>query len=265
MKIFIDDEEIKWEGFNFPAGEPNIRVHGHHGYEATIICKIESPTDLMSLLLATDVIKNTFNIYNIVVYIPYLPFSRQDRRCLGNECFGLKVFADIINSQNYTKVETFDVHSNRARFLINKLDNYSPKNLIYDLVNKKEKYHVILFPDEGAKLRYNFSFPFALQYSAEKKRDASTGRITEYKVPDVLLQDKSILIVDDICDGGATFNILGKSIKDKCSVKKLDLFVSHGIFSKGLDELKKYYGHIYTTDTITKEKESEYLTIYRRV
>ena len=70
----------------------------------------------------------------------------------------------------------------------------------------------------------------------EKVRDQSTGRITHYSINGDV-KDKNILIVDDICDGGMTFRILSKSLVDRGS-KSNNLYVSHGIFSQGLDVLR---------------------------
>jgi len=41
------------------------------------------------------------------------------------------------------------------------------------------------------------------------------------------------MIVDDICDGGATFILLAKELY-AAGAKEVNLFVTHGIFSKGL-------------------------------
>jgi len=56
------------------------------------------------------------------------------------------------------------------------------------------------------------------------------------------------LIVDDICDGGGTFLGLGEELKKK-NAGPLFLAISHGIFSKGFDELVKVYEQIFTTDS----------------
>ena len=43
-------------------------------------------------------------------------------------------------------------------------------------------------------------------------------------------------MVDDLCDGGATFILLAKELLSK-GAKEVHLFVSHGIFSRGLGVL----------------------------
>ncbi len=61
------------------------------------------------------------------------------------------------------------------------------------------------------------------------------------------------VVVDDICDGGATFIALAQVIKVAQPDTTIDLYVTHGIFSKGVDELLKYYGTIYTSNLMNNE------------
>ncbi|MAX71916.1 MAG: hypothetical protein CMC76_12600 [Flavobacteriaceae bacterium] len=68
------------------------------------------------------------------------------------------------------------------------------------------------------------------------------------------LQGKDCLIVDDICDGGGTFIGLAKELK-KHNAGNLYLAVSHGIFSKGLEELNQYFTKIFTTDSFKTVNE----------
>ena len=66
------------------------------------------------------------------------------------------------------------------------------------------------------------------------------------------VEGKNCLIVDDICDGGRTFTDLAKKLNDK-GAKELYLFVSHGIFSKGYDELLGHFNVIGTTNSFSQE------------
>jgi len=77
------------------------------------------------------------------------------------------------------------------------------------------------------------------------KRDVRTGNILGVVV-DQNVTDLNLLVVDDICDGGRTFTELSKTLS---MPKKLELFVTHGIFSKGVKELTEAYDHIYTTNS----------------
>jgi len=71
----------------------------------------------------------------------------------------------------------------------------------------------------------------------------------------------NFLIVDDICDGGGTFIGLGEAIKKINPSAKLELFVTHGFFTKGLDKLLKLYDTIYTTDSVCRIKNDKLVII----
>lgn len=102
----------------------------------------------------------------------------------------------------------------------------------------------IIYPDNGARGRYKLPHTHTL---FEKKRDSNTGVITGTISKDDAYKGKDCWIVDDICDGGRTFIEIAKLIRN--DVKSLHLAVSHGIFSKGLEELNQWFDSIWTTDS----------------
>ena len=79
-------------------------------------------------------------------------------------------------------------------------------------------------------------------------RDVKTGKLSGFKVYSDDLEGQDCIIVDDICDAGGTFMGLATELKKK-NAGKLFLAVSHGIFSKGLDNLTQYFDTIFTTDS----------------
>ena len=81
-----------------------------------------------------------------------------------------------------------------------------------------------------------------------KKRNVKNGQLEGFRVYEDDLQGKDCLIVDDICDGGGTFIGLSKELK-KYNTGNLYLAVSHGVFSKGLEELNQYFTKIFTADS----------------
>ena len=82
-----------------------------------------------------------------------------------------------------------------------------------------------------------------------KRRNVTTGELSGFTVPIEDLKNRPCLIVDDICDGGGTFLGLGSELKKK-NAGELFLAVSHGIFSKGFDQLSDIYTQLFTTDSI---------------
>ena len=79
--------------------------------------------------------------------------------------------------------------------------------------------------------------------------------LTGFKVYAEDLKGCDCLIVDDICDGGGTFIGLANELKNK-NAGKLYLAVSHGIFSRGFDDLEKCFTKIFTTDSIKKPEHN---------
>ena len=72
---------------------------------------------------------------------------------------------------------------------------------------------------------------------AIKKRDVATGYTVFDSIIDIKyieeLVGSSVIIIDDICDGGATFSNLAQNLKEQYGVSKVDLLVTHGIFKNG--------------------------------
>jgi len=176
--------------------------------------------------------------------MPYLPYARQDKAVDNEHTFAMSVFRYILGGMKWDYMCAYDAHCD--------LEQYFPdiSNIEPDLSwITEEEYATVVFPDKSAWHRYKDIVPNKRQLFAEKVRDQSTGYITNYELAGSLGASlvSPAIVVDDLCDGGATFNILADSIGDKCP--SLDLYVTHGIFSKGLSKLLVKYDRIFTTTT----------------
>lgn len=195
------------------------------------------------------------------LYLPYLPYARQDKTIDNNQTFALVSFTILLNSLGFSDIVCMDPHSSRAKELINNFKAIYPTEIIH-YINEKTAADLFCYPDKGAKEKYSEIFFFQPSIYGEKIRDQASGFITSYELfgdP----KDKSILIVDDICDGGATFVYLSQALI-KAGAKEVNLFVSHGIFSKGLKPLYKAgIKRIFTIDGEVSEYQNG-LT-YRRI
>lgn len=63
-----------------------------------------------------------------------------------------------------------------------------------------------------------------------------TGKILGTHVHATDLSGLTAVITDDICDGGATFIGIAKELR-RLNCHKVVLYVTHGIFSKGIEVL----------------------------
>lgn len=166
--------------------------------------------------------------------INYLPYARQDKTISNDATFGLYPFAQLLNSLNFYSVSILDPHSSIALGLINKSSAIYPETQVKEII-ANDRIDILCFPDKGAQAKYASIYPFVPNVFADKVREQSTGVILETKL-NGNVQGQRILIVDDICDGGATFTSLSKVLKDNGALY-VGLYVTHGIFSKGIQVL----------------------------
>lgn len=211
---------------------------------------VNANQEIIELVHIVDVLASKYQIgmKNISLHVPYLPYARADRRFHENQSYGLKIFAEII--QDFKQISTQDPHSEKFEAW---LDNFATvptlnqefkelpfnKTPLIDLIDSDN--FMVCAPDQGASDRCdNFvqwienatgykSVPIAF---CKKKRCTETGAILQTELDEIDYKDKNILIVDDICDGGATFVQLASKLKEQ-GAESVSLFVTHMIASKG--------------------------------
>lgn len=271
----------KYTKFNYPAGEAQVRLDQRTIAELSvadtvyIIARVISAEDIITLALLKDAVNEVVQPESYIrLVLPYLPYSRADRRFVRGDCFGLKTFGQLIVNMDFDKVITLDAHSPAAQHYMvygeisTEFDDVSPRIFInkalQSMINGEElkgqawqlqdapfASHIgILLPDAGAA-RYRM----LTELQCEKHRDKASGKFLGFTVPpkEKFGSFDSVLIIDDICDGGGTFIGIADLLKDYNL--KLYLYVTHGIFSKGVDELKKHFHRIYTTDSFKAQFE----------
>lgn len=249
------DVTKKYESFAYPGGERQVRLSDSQcdnvaDAKQIVVTSYINNGEVMELALLTDAIHHlNRGRARMQLRLPYLPYARADRRFTDGDCFGLKTFGQMIDSMGYDLVVTMDAHSNVARSYIANLFSVNPEPLIEQAIKLVESDDLIaLYPDQGAQRRYGkLSVP---TLSCTKHRDPATGHLSRFSVPPkALLSTKNILIVDDICDGGGTFNGIAEALKDHGIKSNLFLYVTHGIFSGGFTKLAEHFTRIFTSDS----------------
>lgn len=232
---------IKFNGGEVQVNLDNFLTTELLNQELTITAHIKNSDDILALI-QTKTILDKFKPSEILLYLPRLPYAQSDRAMVKTECSGLKCFAKIINDLNFNNVCIDDPHSDVAEALINNIlirKQYECLHKVNKKYNIKGNYDYIISPDGGAlKKIYDCSKLFNLPViEASKHRDVTTGQITHTSVNNgnIDLTNKSVLICDDIIDGGRTFIELAKVLKEDLNVKTVDLYATHGLFSKGFD------------------------------
>ena len=250
---FSEGEQIVFKSFLFAGGEPHIKIQP--GFDPThpvrIAQRLNSFQDLGLLCLAVDALRR-MGVRHIEAFTPYFPAARQDRVMVPGEPLSVKVYADLINALHLERVTVFDPHSEVTPALLENCDVQSNHDFIKQVLAQLPAAPLLISPDGGAlKKIYKLSEYLGGQAVVEcsKSRDVKTGQLTGFKVYADDLQGQACLIVDDICDGGGTFIGLAEALKAK-NAGPLYLAVSHGIFSKGVDDLSACFSKIFTTNSI---------------
>lgn len=181
-------------------------------------------------------LKTLLNQYNVEasLHITYLPYGRQDKKVNNNTTFALHTFSMLLNTLDFKTVNIDDPHNPRTEKLINNLNINYPIDKVYDVFSVT-KSNVVCYPDSGAfdKYRNVYKYPYVF---ARKERCPATGIITKCEfIGDV--NNKNVLIVDDICDGGRTFIFLTEKLL-AAGANEVNLFVTHGLFSGGVKMVK---------------------------
>ncbi len=260
MTITQNQRHLEHRTFRFPGGETQFKLitDSIQDLPVNILCRIHSGDDVMELLMAVDALERA-GIYaeNSTLELPYLPYARQDRVMMKGEAFSLKVFTRLVNSLNFGTVKTFDPHSDVGPALLEHC-------IVIDSIEAASKYiqtnvgalpFVLISPDAGA---YKKTAKLAEKLNVDVVVATKTRNVTDGKLapPKVLgdVEGKVCVIVDDICDGGRTFINLADALVAS-GAAETHLFVSHGIFSNGFDELFKRFKTIGTTDSFKPEQD----------
>jgi ribose-phosphate pyrophosphokinase len=248
----------------FPSGERNIRID-----EQTLLkkCEIISITDQPRIVFI-PVIENTTDLVDfqiishkleelelsslVTVIFKYLPYGRADRHFTQGDIVGSNFMANIINQYNFNTVCVVDPHSENAVSSINNVeimsidDSYEAALSVSTGKMILNGPLVIVAPDAGATHRaelianfYKLRGKSSIVIQCIKHRSAMNEIETLVLDETTFLpNDSNFLVVDDICDGGATFVKVAEAILAQHKPKSLNLFVSTFIQGSAMEKLK---------------------------
>lgn len=260
----VSQDTITADLFQFSGGEWHIKVnkfHHYKDYKVVITNRLKDGNDLLKVFIAKDALER-MGVKRFELIMPYIPYARQDRQCAERESFSLKVFANLLNTAKFDKVTVYDAHSDVAPAIIENCVNISNTRFVEMALEKIGEDVILISPDSGANKKMNKLFSdikqkhrFSEEFKelsivkCDKKRSTVDGSLSGFEVFSDDLKGRSCLIVDDIIDGGATFIGIAKELKKK-NAGNIYLFCTHGIFSKGFEDLAKHFELIFTTNSI---------------
>lgn len=260
MAIVVTDQNnttIDITHIGFSGGERHAQVNELNTppNRLTLRARLHSSDDLLDLLLTENALTEAYGPVPLDIEIPYLPYARQDRVCAPGQAFSLAVLVKMLGPASPTRrLAVWDCHS-AVGINLTGATNVDASNIVLSHAGVRELIQqpntVLVCPDKGARSRCQQMASalgdVPLVY-CEKVREPTTGRIAGVSVSVDDLSGKTAVITDDICDGGMTFIKIAEQLRAN-HVERVILFVTHGIFSKGLDVFDGLIDHIYTTNS----------------
>jgi hypothetical protein len=252
LKFFGDKIEGPVTIIQYPDKQRSIILNLHELNKKQpiyITARIRHFEDLELLSCLVSAL-NINSFYIDKIYFVYLCGVRSDRPfSLGEPSYFRDVISPILESYN-TKIWLLwpFIPLACAHKLCKNLISYSCGHWMReDMYNILEKWKnlLIIAGDESAKEHYILNNEKPLYFIKKRINGEFDIKLSgEYKD-----EFDGIVIVDDLCDAGGTFIAEAQYLREKYPDIKLKLFVYHGLFTKGLDPLLKYFDEIICTNS----------------
>lgn len=259
LQLFYEktQKEVPIKFSTFPGGEEYVQVEAsekdidENGNDVIVEARITSSQDFIRYILLANALSSVG--IRVITFMPYFPYARQDRICRRGESNSLALVDSIFSKyQNTQRIRIVDLHSdangNRWESSVRQHDVF---NQVFHKFKMYEKDFVLVAPDKGASKKIKHcAFVTNREYAVCDKIRNEAGVVEGVKVieREELITGRNCLIVDDICDGGATFIGTAKALLE-AGAESVSLYVTHGIFSKGFGPLEPYFENIYTTNS----------------
>ncbi|MCD6195326.1 MAG: ribose-phosphate diphosphokinase [Staphylothermus sp.] len=228
----------------FPDGEKYVRILDTDkitGKDVVLINTLypRQNDSFIETLFLIDSLRRTF-VRKLVVIIPYLAYSRQDKQFLPGEPVSAEVIIKSIREAGADQLVVIDAHNPQS---LRSFNGCTINVLVSDiLVNKALEYvenPIVLAPDKGALKRVEYA---AVKYGLEydylvKSRDRITGEISMTS-KELNVHERDVIIVDDIISTGGTIALAIRHVK-KQGARKVVVAASHGLMvGNALEKIK---------------------------
>ncbi len=263
LKIPLGNAEIR----RFNDGEIAVKYNENiRGIDLFIIQPTCPPGDnLVELLLMIDAASRA-SAKRITAVIPYFGYARQDRKDQPRVALSAKLVANMISTAGANRILTMDLHSASIQgFFDIPFDHlYSSAIFVDHIIKMKFKNPVVVAPDIGSTKRAR---AYANRINTDlaivdKKRSGPNEIEAVTLIGNV--QDKEVILVDDIIDTASTLR-WAADLLCKSGAKKVLAACTHPILSNNavLNLNHSVLSKIIVSDTLylPKEKQSDKIDV----
>lgn len=247
----------------FSDGEVMVEIMENvRGRDVFIVQPTCVPTNdnLMELLVMVDAMRRA-SAYRVTAVIPYLGYSRQDRRARSARVpITAKVVANMIESVGTDRLVTVDLHADQIQgFFDIPVDNvYASPVLLGDVWKHKYPELIVVSPDVGGVVRAR-AVAKHLDDADLAIIDKRRPRPNEAKVMNVIgdVEGRTCILVDDMMDTAGTLCQAARALKEHGAAKVV-AYCTHAILSgPAVDNIMSSdLDEIVVTDTIPLRPET---------
>ncbi len=261
LTLTLDDQSYAVASGVFPDGAVWLKVTDALPTFARLMriraTAMRDMNDFMLLAQLVEAVRHQTDVLVSHLDLPWLPWARQDRHMVSGDSFALKVFASQLNTLKFDKVNVLDPHSDAAAAAIDNFVAIPQEVCLMQSASLSRLFQqnalMLVAPDAGSLKKIDAVARAAgvEQYSIlSKKRDVASGSLTGFALLAGDVRARDLLIVDDLCDAGGTFIGSAQVLRD-AGARSVSLYVTHGIFSKGVEHLfANGIDAIYTTTSL---------------
>ena len=241
-----EKSDIDYSISRFPDGEVQITLgEFSHKDGVLIACRITSSEELFILMQVCDILRRHGVGFLISIY--YLMSMRMDRVMDFNRPFSLSIVCAILDNLGATSIGLYCPHSEEYKRLFNKT---STLELCSCFPNIDTTIYQLVLPDRGAKNRDKGTGFIGPYIFGKKCRDLTSGKIISIGIENPeCLDGRSLLIRDDLCDGGGTFVGIAEAIKKVQPDSKISIYIDHMVNPRGIENLSKTFDHVWFTNS----------------
>ena len=223
---------------HYPAGESHVQMKRDTPLNSSLVIEanIRNFEDIGNLLTAEAILRRQGVLAEW--FIPYMPFARHDRKNHKNDGLEIQIAAQMLGEVQPIIV---DPHSDVTAGMF----RHIPQSAVVRFLKEKgiiQNHYTFVIPDQGATKKAHTWLGEWNYVQGYKLRNPATGKLSGFSVASQgsgHLTDETLIIIDDICDGGGTFLGLVEKLRQE-HPKSITLFTTHGLYTKGTGILSEF-------------------------
>jgi len=248
----------------FSDGEIWVKYYENiRGLDVFIIQPTLPPADnILELLIMIDAAKRA-SAKRITAVIPYFGYSRQDRKDQPRVSITAKLVANLITVAGADRVITMDLHTAQIQgFFDIPVDHLYSSSIFSGVFRNISNNLVVVSPDIGG-IKMARSYAKRLHCNLiviDKRRPEPNQSEVVHIIGSV--EDKDVLLVDDLVDTGGTLVSAIEALK-KNGARNIYGSITHPLLSgPALERINKSaITKLYVTDTIPLRENSEKIEV----